>query len=240
MFLRFLLFVGLVILPSSLFLSFLERNKVHYSLEKTYSSKLPSLSFIITNKFNSSEKIEIIPYDEFRRINNYLEILKTFLNRPEILKASNKTKFSERDIMTYDQECCIGYEKFLSFKQSKPVKCNLCWIIVSRTINKSFEIVGRLGIKEDPTFNNKCENNLYIAIRSDYQGKGLGTKSCKWILEWFTKYYPAISHIQWVSDSQNMPSKKLATKIGFRKYKIMQFEKQYEVYRLKLDKPKTH
>jgi len=240
MLLRFLLFIGLVTLPNNLFLSFLERNKIHHTLEKTYRSKLPSLSFIITNKFNSSEMIEIIPYDEFRRVDNYLEILKAFLNKPEILKASNKTKFSELDAMAYDQECCIGYERFSSFRQSKPVKCNLCWIIVSRTINEKLEIVGRLGIKEDSTFNKKCENNLYIAIRSDYQGKGLGTKSCKWILEWFTKYYPAINHIQWVSDSQNMLSKKLATKIGFRKHKIMQLEKEYEIYRLKLSKPKTH
>lgn len=235
----FIFFIALTIFPNNFFVGSLGKSKPFDYQEGAYESKLPSFSFTINNQRDSlKEIITILPYDEFRKIPHHLEILKIFLNHPEILESSNITVFSESDLLKYDLQCRTGYENFLSPRQKKAVTCNLCWIIIRKKFNdkskKNCELIGRIAIKEDFTFNDNNENDLSIALRKDYQSKGLGTKLCRWVLEWFKENYPKVSHIQWVSDSENILSQKLATKLGFQKCKSMQLEKTYEVYRLNL------
>ncbi len=99
---------------------------------------------------------------------------------------------------SYESEECFNAHEFV-----------VCWFIEYKG-----KIIGRLGVQPEDEIQ-PIIPEIFIAIKSPYQGIGIGFKACFAVKKWFNNKYPEIP-LRWLSMEKSPASQKIALRLGFK------------------------
>lgn len=165
-----------------------------------------------------SQGFKLVPYAKTHRAD-----LESIVNDPDVYGSLRHGGLWDRDLL--DQRHTAYVEGNAAFRRGEPYtpdNFTVCWVLIAPT----GEVVG-CGRLQDSRACSPPMTDIFLAIKGNYQGRGLGTQAFQEIMRWFHKTISQNIPLWWLSMPSNKKSQHLALKLGFKP--VLKDGKQVEV-----------